>query len=75
MNDRYDNHNPVFAAISRRIIMSETHRPLLNMGLTKLIAIIEEVADEVGDVEEIGTSDVSCWIDRVYDKAGMEIPA
>ena len=55
--------SPVSSAITRRILNS---RPdLLKFGPEKVMAAIDEVAEWVGDVDEIGTSDVSAWVDQV----------
>ena len=55
--------SPVSQAITRRIIHQ---RPdLLKYGPAAVMAAVDEVADFVGDVEEIGSSDVSAWVQQV----------
>jgi hypothetical protein len=55
--------SPVASAITRRIMMQ---RPdLLKFGPQSVMAAIDDVADYVGDVEEIGSSDVSGWVKQV----------
>jgi len=44
----------------------------MNFGLDKVTQAIEEVAYNVGDVDEIGTSDVSGWIHQVKQILGVE---
>ena len=59
-----DNDNPVVNAITRRIMMQ--HTDLLSKYGPELVgSAIDEVADYVGDVEEIGSSDVSGWVRQV----------
>ena len=56
--------NPVVNAITRRIMMQ--HTDLLSKYGPELVgSAIDEVADYVGDVEEIGSSDVSGWVRQV----------
>ena len=60
--------NSVYHAIHRGIIATPAGRHLLTTyGLDDVIAAIEQVADSVGNVDEIGTSDVSNWIRQVYE--------
>ena len=56
--------NPVAGAITRRILMQRADL-LSKYGPEKVTAAIDEVADFVGDVEEIGSSDVSGWVKQV----------
>lgn len=56
--------SPVAGAITRRILMQRADL-LSKYGPEKVTAAIDEVADFVGDVEEIGSSDVSGWIKQV----------
>ena len=56
--------SPVASAITRRILMQRSDL-LSKYGPEKVTAAIDEVADFVGDVEEIGSSDVSGWIKQV----------
>lgn len=56
--------SPVERAILHRILMQ--HPSLLQrFGPVKVMQAAEEVADFVGDVDEIGSSDVSGWIRQV----------
>jgi hypothetical protein len=58
-----DIDDPVVSSITRRIIRQ--HPELLKHGPDKVLAAIADVADFVGDVEEIGSSDVSGWVKQV----------
>ena len=56
--------SPVTGAITRRI-MSQ-HLDLLNQYGPELVgSAVDDVADYVGDVDEIGSSDVSGWVAQV----------
>jgi len=57
-------HSPATQAITRRILMTRTDL-LAKYGPEKVGQAIDEIADGVGDVEEIGTSDVSGWVRQV----------
>ena len=57
-------HSPVASAITRRIML-QRHDLLSKYGPVLVTQAIDEVADFVGDVEEIGSSDVSGWIKQV----------
>jgi hypothetical protein len=62
-----DDDNPTDAVISsvvRRIMMQHTDL-LKQYGPEAVLRAVEEVADFVGDVEEIGSSDVSAWVNQV----------
>lgn len=61
--------SPVAGAITRRILMQRTDL-LAKYGPVKVMNAIDEVADFVGDVEEIGSSDVSGWIKHVEQMLG-----
>jgi len=63
-----DIDDPVVSAITRRIIRQ--HPELLKHGPDKVLAAIADVADFVGDVEEIGSSDVSGWVKQVERSLG-----
>lgn len=56
--------SPVAQAITRRILMQRTDL-LAKHGPEKVGQAIDSVADFVGDVDEIGSSDVSGWIRQV----------
>jgi len=63
--------SPVASAVARRI-MSQRLDLLQKYGPQKVMAAIDDVADFVGDVEEIGSSDVSGWVKQVEQSlAGM----
>ena len=59
-----EENNPVVNAISGRIMRQRVDL-LRDHGLDKVMQAIDEVAEFVGDVEEIGSSDVSGWIKHV----------
>ena len=59
-----DEHSPVANAITRRIMMQRTDL-LSAYGPELVTAAIDNVADYVGDIDEIGSSDVSGWINEV----------
>ena len=64
-----DQHSPVTQAITRRILMQ--HPDLLQKyGPEKVGDAIDSVAEYVGDVEEIGSSDVSGWVKQVAQSLG-----
>ena len=83
LDDRYDSiKNPVNEenstsseaveiALIRRILVAHTDL-IMDFGLDKVTQAIEEVAYNVGDVDEIGTSDVSGWIHQVKQILGVE---
>jgi hypothetical protein len=57
------NDNPLVNAIAKRIMQQ---RPdLLRNGPEHVMAAINDVVDSIGDVEEIGTSDISNWVKEV----------
>lgn len=56
--------NPVAGAIVRRIMTQHTDL-LKQYGPDLVGAAVDNVADYVGDVEEIGSSDVSGWVAQV----------
>ena len=56
--------SPVAQAITRRILMQRTDL-LAKYGPEKVGQAVDEVADFVGDVDEIGSSDVSGWVKHV----------
>jgi hypothetical protein len=61
--------SPVASAITRRILMQRSDL-LSKYGPEKVTAAIDEVADFVGDTDEIGSSDVSGWIKQVEQMLG-----
>jgi len=64
-----EEHNPVASAITRRIINQRIDL-LKKYGPVAINQAIDDVVDFVGDVEEIGSSDVSGWIKQVERKLG-----
>lgn len=60
-----DESSPVKNAIVNRILRVRTD--LLKYGMDELIGAIDDVASDVGEVSEIGTSDVSIWVKRVEE--------
>ena len=64
-----EDHSPVSNAITRRILMQ--HPDLLKkFGPVAVTQAIDDIADSVGDVEEIGSSDVSGWVKQVAQSLG-----
>jgi hypothetical protein len=64
-----ESDNPVTGAITRRILLQRADL-LQKYGPVKVGQAIDEVADFVGDVEEIGSSDVSGWVKHVEQMLG-----
>lgn len=64
-----EQDSPVAQAIIRRILLQRTDL-LSKYGPEKVGAAVDEVADFVGDVDEIGSSDVSGWIRHVEQMLG-----
>jgi len=64
-----ENHNPVAGAITRRIL-SQRLDLVKKYGPLAITQAIDDVADFVGDVEEIGSSDVSGWVRQVEQSLG-----
>src|ERR1700693_2405862 len=63
-SSKTDESNPVVSAIARRI-MNQHVDLLRNHGPEKVMEAIEDVAYGVGKIEEIGSSDVSIWVESV----------
>jgi hypothetical protein len=64
MKEDEDGASPVESAILRRIM--NNHLDLLKQyGPAAVMAAARDVADNIGDVEEIGSSDVSAYVKRV----------
>lgn len=61
--DDEDEGNPVMNAIIGRIM--RTRPDLLDYDMQKLQAAIRDVALDVGDVDEIGSSDINGWVKQV----------
>lgn len=64
-----EQDSPVAQAIIRRILMQRTDL-LAKHGPEKVSAAVDEVADFVGNVDEIGSSDVSGWVRHVEQMLG-----
>ena len=64
-----EEHSPVAGAITRRIL-SQRSDLLKKYGPVAIMQAIDDVADFVGDVDEIGSSDVSGWIRQVEQSLG-----
>ena len=58
--------NPVVRATLHRIMMRHPGM-LAQHGPERVMAAVDDVADLVGDVDEIGTSDVSGWVNMVQE--------
>ena len=74
VSEEFDgDFSPVAGAITRRII---TQHPevLAKYGPAVVGQAIDEVADFVGDVDEIGSSDVSGWVSQVIRSLGRFAP-
>jgi hypothetical protein len=57
-------------AIIRRVLVAHTDL-IMEFGLDKVTQAIEEVAYNVGDADEIGTSDVSAYVHQVKQILGV----
>lgn len=64
-----EQDSAVAQAIIRRILLQRTDL-LAKHGPEKVGAAVDEVADFVGDVDEIGSSDVSGWVRHVEQMLG-----
>jgi len=69
MDNPSEEDSPVAQAIIRRILLQRTDL-LGKYGPEKVGAAVDEVADFVGDVDEIGSSDVSGWVRHVEQMLG-----
>ena len=65
--------SPVTGAITRRIIHQHPE-VLAKYGPAVVSQAIDEIADFVGDVDEIGSSDVSGWVSQVIRSLGRFAP-
>lgn len=68
-----EDRDAVAAAVARRI-MGQRLDLIKTYGVDKVIAAIDDVADYVGDTEEIGTSDVSAWVREVERSLQSMVP-
>jgi hypothetical protein len=64
------DNEAVEQAIVRRIMVGRTDL-LLKYGPKKVMQAVEDVADYVGSVDEIGSSDVSGWVRQVEQVLGQ----
>jgi hypothetical protein len=62
-------NSAVARAVTNRILMQRTDL-LAKHGPEKVMSAIDEVADFVGNVDEIGSSDVSGWVRQVEQMLG-----
>ena len=67
--DSSTSSEAVEIALIRRVLVAHTDL-IMDFGLDKVTQAIEEVAYNVGDVDEIGSSDVSGWIHQVKQILG-----
>ena len=66
------NMDAVKNAIIRRI--SIRHLDLIKQyGIERVMDAIEDMAFYVGEVEEIGSSDVSCWVKSIEERLGRSL--
>jgi hypothetical protein len=66
-----DEASPVESAILRRI--KNSHDDLVKQyGRSAVMAAARDVADNIGDVEEIGSSDVSAYVNRVIQSLASD---
>jgi hypothetical protein len=65
-----DGGEAVEMAIMRRMLVAHTDL-IVEFGLDKVVQAIEEVAYNVGDTDEIGSSDVSGWVRQVEQILGV----
>ncbi len=61
-----DSRDSVIGAITRRIMMQHTE-VLRKFGPVRVMAAIEDKAEYLDDLDEIGSSDVSIWTKEVID--------
>ena len=66
-----DGGEAVEMAIMRRMLVAHTDL-IVEFGLDKVVQAIEEVAYNVGDTDEIGSSDVSGWVNQVKQILGVD---
>lgn len=64
VNESSDSFEAVQAAIIRRIARSHPNI-VAEFGFDAIVNAVEDEAAFIGDVDEIGTSDVSAWVNRV----------
>lgn len=64
VSEQSSNESPVVRALTSRILIQRSDL-LKQYGPEKIMQAIDDVADFVGDVDEIGSSDVSGWVRQV----------
>jgi hypothetical protein len=67
--DEDSDNEAVGQAIARRIMVGRTDL-LLKYGPRRVMQAVDDVADYVGSVDEIGSSDVSGWVGQVERELG-----
>jgi hypothetical protein len=71
VRENSDSGEAVEMAIMRRMLVAHTDL-IVEFGLDKVVDAIEEVAYDVGDIDEIGSSDVSGWVNQVRQILGVD---
>ena len=71
LKEESDGGEAVEMAIMRRMLIAHTDL-IVEFGLDKVVDAIEEVAYNVGDTDEIGSSDVSGWVNQVKQILGVD---
>jgi hypothetical protein len=66
-NKRYDHENPMARAVHIRII-NQHPEWIIKYGVEELMQAIEDVVGDDDDWEEIGSSDVSAFVEMVRDR-------
>jgi hypothetical protein len=70
--DSSTSSDAVERAIIHRIMVDDKLRNMaMDIGTDKVFQAVEEVAYNVGDVDEIGSSDVSGWVNQVKQILGV----
>ncbi len=69
VTEQSQENNPVARAILHRIMMSHPSM-LAQYGPEQVMNAVDDVADYIGDVEEIGSSDVSGYVRQVQQMLG-----
>ncbi len=65
MHDERENTSEAAAGAITRRIMHQRIDLLEKYGPQKVMAAIDDKASDLSDLDEIGTSDVSIWVDQV----------
>jgi hypothetical protein len=72
LSESYEE-SPVFYAVMRRIELSYPDM-FTKYGYDVVVEAVRDVADFVGNVEEIGSSDVSIWTNQVIRELKLNEP-